>query len=132
MLEVINDPSTWYLVVSLFILPQLPYLLENLGIPVTRSINYALESLEKLLIPYSLLLSVQTDYQRLGYKERALQAADQRVHQGKERVSLVKNATAGFFRRSNAKNTAQSEKDNLRQTDDKIWKTHEVQSLGVS
>jgi len=97
MLEVLNDPSSWYLAVGLFILPQLPYLLENMGIPVTRCIGHILEMLERFLIPYSLLLSVQEDPQRLEAKEIALQEAQQRVNQGQERIVSVYNSGIGFF-----------------------------------
>jgi len=97
LLEVINDPSSWYLAVCLFILPQIPYLLENLGIPVTRCISHTLEMLKRFLLPYSLLLSVQEDPERLKIKAIDLEAADQRVSKGQERIVSVYNLGVGFF-----------------------------------
>jgi len=96
LLEVINDPSTWYLAVGLFILPQIPNWLENIGIPVTRYISHALQMLEKFLISYSLMLSMQEDPQRLAAKEIALQEAEHRVAQGKVRASSVLSSISFF------------------------------------
>jgi ankyrin repeat protein len=104
MLEVINDPSTWYLVVGLFVLPQLSSLLENLGIPVTSYINHALESLQQLFISCSLWVSVEADLQRLERKKIILQIAGQRVDQGRERVSHTFNSMIGFFRNPQSAN----------------------------
>jgi len=104
MLELINDPSTWYLGVGLFILPQLSSLLENLGVPVTAGIHHALERLQQLFIACSLLMSVQADPQRLERKKTILQIADQRVARGRERVSHQFNAMIGFFRHSQSAN----------------------------
>ncbi|MGC1181437.1 hypothetical protein, partial [Legionella sp.] len=101
LLEVINDPSTWYLTVGLFILPQIPYWFENIGIPVTRYISHALEMLERFLISYSLMLSVQEDPQRFDAKEMALQNADRRVEKGKERITCLFHSGVSFFGKSN-------------------------------
>ncbi|MGC1181479.1 hypothetical protein, partial [Legionella sp.] len=97
LLEVINDRSTWYLTVGLFILPQIPYWLENIGIPVTRYISHTLELLERLLISYSLILSVQEDSQRLAAKKMTLQQADRRVEQGKKQIAWLYNSGVSFF-----------------------------------
>lgn len=102
MLEMINDPSTWYLVVGLFVLPQLSFWLENLGIPVTYYISHTLEKLERLMISCSLLLSMQADAdpQRLERKEVAIHEANQRVCRGRERVSYITRSMLSFFKAS--------------------------------
>ena len=115
MLEVVNDPSMGYLVMALFILPQIPYWLENVGIPITHYISSTIKMFEKLLLSCSLWLSIQDDPQRLKSQEIVLQAANQRVLQGKERVALVKKTMIGFFKKPSASNTAQSEEVNFTQ-----------------
>lgn len=112
MLEVINDPSTWYLAIALFVLPQLPYFLENLGIPVTRYMSHALERIERLLITCSLMISVQEDSQRFEHKKKVLKVADQRVRQGRERVSYVVTSATSFFNNSNANSTQRQAENN--------------------
>lgn len=112
LLETIHDPSARYLAIGLFILPQIPYWLESIGVPVTRSISYALASLEKFLIPYSLWLSIKPDPQRIQAKKIILEASDRRVRQGKEFVSKVVCSMGLFPSRNN--NTETEESINLR------------------
>ncbi|MGC1854030.1 MAG: TcdA/TcdB pore-forming domain-containing protein [Candidatus Aquirickettsiella sp.] len=106
MLEVIHDLSTWYLVVGLFVLPQLPYWLENLGIPVTYYISQSLERLERLMIYCSLLSSVGHDTERVERKGVALQTAEQRVRQGQARIAYAAVNSISFFRKSSANDTS--------------------------
>lgn len=96
MLEITNNPSTWYLVVGLFILP-LTFWLENLGIPVTHYVSHILEGLERLMNSCDLLPSVEADPQRLERKEVAKQEAHQRVCRGRERVSHITSSMLSLF-----------------------------------
>ena len=106
MLEIIQDPSMWYLAVGLFVLPQLPYWLESIGIPVTHYISQGLEMLERLMIYSSLLSSLGDDRERIEMKGVALQTAAQRVKQGQARIAYAAFNSTSFFRKSSANNTS--------------------------
>ncbi|MDQ8040204.1 MAG: hypothetical protein REH83_07360, partial [Rickettsiella sp.] len=95
-----NDPSYYYLGIALFLLPQLPLLLEHVGIPVTAYISTALEKLTQLFIFQSLLeqLKPVPDQSRLAQQSIKLQAAEQRVAKGTIRVSAVVKPLISFFK----------------------------------
>lgn len=83
-----DDPSYYYLGIGLFFLPQVPLLLEHLGIPVTAYVSKTLEKLAQFFIFQSLLeLRPTPDESRLAQRKLELQAAKQRVVEGNERVS---------------------------------------------
>lgn len=105
MLEVIQDPSMWYLAVGLFVLPQLPYWLENLGIPVTHYINQSLGRLERLMLYCSLLHSLGNDAERIERKRLVLQTSEQRVRKGQARIAYAAVNSISFFRKSSANDT---------------------------
>ncbi len=95
-----NDPRYYYLGIALFLLPQLPLLLEHLGIPVTLYVSQTLEKLTQVFIFQSLIVqfTLVPDSERLAERERALGAAEQRVVQGRQRLSRVMKPVLGFFK----------------------------------
>ena len=97
-----NDPSYYYLGMALFLLPQLPLLLEHLGIPVTHYVSQTLKKLTQFFIAQSLIVrfTIKEDPDRLVEKGRALVEAEQRVDQGKQRLSHITKSLVGFFNRT--------------------------------
>lgn len=95
-----NDLSYCYLGIALFFLPQLPLLLEHLGIPVTYYVSQTLKKLTQFFMTQSLFSSVIIEpcSNRLREQESALAMAEQRVEQGRQRVSQFTNALMTFFR----------------------------------
>lgn len=94
-----NDPSYYYLGIALFFLPQLPSLLEHLGIPVTACVSKTLEKLAQLFIFQSLLeLRPTPDESRLAQRNIELQTAEQRVIRGSLRVSAIVKPLGSFFK----------------------------------
>ncbi|MES2142328.1 MAG: NB-ARC domain-containing protein [Pseudomonadota bacterium] len=95
-----NDPSYYYLGIALFLLPQLPLLLEHLGIPVTAYASKTLEKLTQLLIFQSLLeqLKPTPDPSRLAQRSIELQAAEQRVAKGSARAAIAIKPLVSFFK----------------------------------
>lgn len=94
-----NDPSYYYLGMALFFLPQLPSLLEHLGIPVTACISTALERLSQLFIFQSLLEFKPTpDETRIAQRKFELQLAEQRVVRGIIRMSAIVKPLRFFFK----------------------------------
>ncbi|MGB9087408.1 MAG: TcdA/TcdB pore-forming domain-containing protein [Candidatus Aquirickettsiella gammari] len=95
-----NDPSYYYLGIALFLLPQLPLLLEHLGIPVTRYVSQTLEKLTQFFIFQSLIsqFTRTPDSERLAEQKRALDVAQQRVTQGQQRLSRGVKPVITFFK----------------------------------
>ncbi|MES2142595.1 MAG: hypothetical protein V4471_06935, partial [Pseudomonadota bacterium] len=95
-----NDPSYYYLGIALFFLPQLPLLLEHVGIPVTAYVSKALEKLTQLFIFQSLLEQCKptADESRVMQHKLELQAAKQRVAKGSTRVATVVKPLISFFK----------------------------------
>jgi hypothetical protein len=94
-----NDPGYYYLGIALFLLPQLPLLLEHLGIPVTHYVSQTLEKWTQFFIFQSLIVQfmLMPDPERLAEREREQIAAEQRVVQGRQRLSRVVQPVVGFF-----------------------------------
>ncbi len=82
-----SDLSYWYLGVSLFVLPQVPYLLEHLGVPVTRSLCDAIHKLQQIFVSCAMWSSISEDNRRIEAHERVLKEADMRVKKGRARLS---------------------------------------------
>lgn len=95
-----NDPSYYYLGIALFLLPQLPLLLEHLGIPVTACIVKTLEKLSQLFIFQSLLEQFKPipDQSRLTQRNIELQVAEQRVAKARARVTMAVKPLISFFK----------------------------------
>ncbi|RDH39957.1 MAG: hypothetical protein CFE62_006285 [Candidatus Aquirickettsiella gammari] len=95
-----NDPSYYYLGITLFLLPQLPLLLEHLGIPVTHYVSQTLEKLTQFFIFQSLIsqFTRTPDSDRSAEQKRALDVAQQRVTQGQQRLSRVLEPVITFFK----------------------------------
>jgi NB-ARC domain len=95
-----NDPSYYYLGIALFFSPQLPSLLEHLGIPVTAYVSKTLEKLAQLFIFQSLLeeLRPAPDENRLAQSKLELQTAEQRVVKGNTRVAAIVKPLNSFFK----------------------------------
>ena len=100
-----NDLSYCYLGIGLFLLPQLPILLEHAGIPVTRCVSNILDKLAHFFILNSLLieteyfkLEVRPDESRLLERQRQLQQAEQRVDKGRQRLLSLVESLLGFFK----------------------------------
>ncbi len=99
-----NDFSYYYLGICLCLLPQLPFLLEHLGIPLTAYVNNALESPTQLDIFKSLReqLKPTPDQSRLLQQRIELQAAEQRVSKGRARVAIAVKPLISFFKLSSS------------------------------
>lgn len=94
-----NDPSYYYFGITLFLLPQLPSLLEHLGIPVTAYVSTILGKLAQLFILPSLLeLRPTPDQSRLAQCKFELQAAEQRVVKGITRISSMAKPLTFLFK----------------------------------
>lgn len=94
-----HDPSYYYLSIALFFLPQLPALLEHLGIPVTAYVSKTIEKLAQVFIFQSLLeLRPTPDESRLAQRNIELQAAEQRVTRGSLRVLAIAKSLGCFFK----------------------------------
>jgi hypothetical protein len=100
LFSISHDPGYYYLGIAVFVLPQLPLLLEHLGIPVTRYVTQTLEKLSQFFILQSLMAQFAPipDAERLTERERAQTAAEQRVVQGRQRLSRVVQPVVGFFK----------------------------------
>lgn len=101
-----NDPSYYYLGIALFLLPQLPLLLEHLGIPVTSYVSQTLEKLTQFFIFQSLIVqfTLRPDPERLLEQGRTQIAAEQRVAQGRQRLSRVVKPVVAFFKPTTQQN----------------------------
>ncbi len=88
LFSVSDDPSYYYLGVALFLLPQLPSLLEHMGIPVTAYVSMLLEKLSQLFVFQALIsgVEIKVDSARVEAKNNELDAASQRVQAGQENV----------------------------------------------
>ncbi|MDQ8038828.1 MAG: PD-(D/E)XK nuclease domain-containing protein [Rickettsiella sp.] len=85
-----NDASSYYLGLALFIVPQLPFFLEHLGLPITHSLSKTLDYLSQTLIFKALMLEmIPEDTERLLTRKLELQRAEHRVDQGKERITTI-------------------------------------------
>lgn len=94
-----NDLSYYYLGMALFLLPQLPLLLEHLGIPVTRYVSQTLKKLTQFFTVQSLIasLAIKPDEDRLAEQERTLSLAEQRVTKGQDRLNCISTRITDFF-----------------------------------
>lgn len=99
LLAINNDLSYYYLGIALFFLPQLPLLLEHLGIPVTYYVSQTLKKLTQFFMIQSLVFRfiIQADSDRLIEHERVLLVAEQRVKQGRQRLSHMTHSLMTFF-----------------------------------
>jgi hypothetical protein len=87
-----GDLSYWYLGMALFVLPYLPTLLENLGVPITRGLHELCNKLAQVFIGQSLVNNLSEDAGRITQRDQALKRADERVRKGRERFGFfVKN-----------------------------------------
>lgn len=93
-----EDLTYWYLGMALFVLPYLPILLENLGIPVTRGLHKLSNQLAQMFIAQSLLNQFSTDESRKEQAIRELALADKRVEKGKERTSFLTKSWYNFWK----------------------------------
>lgn len=113
-----NDLSYCYLGIGLFLLPQLPILLEQTGIPITRYLSNVLDKLAHFFILNSLFvetecfkLEVRPDESRLLERQRQLQQAEQRVDKGRQRLLRLVDPMVGFFRSTDNYSFAETKRE---------------------
>lgn len=93
-----GDMSYGYLGLALFVLPQLPVLLEEyLGIELTRGLQAFCNGLARLLIGEALLQRLVVDGHREEQKNQVLSHADARVERAKKRLASFTTSTFNFF-----------------------------------
>lgn len=92
-----GDLSYWHLGLSLFLLPQLPQLLDHLGIPATRGLQIFCNKLAIYLLGQTLLQKLSVDAERQAQADSELSDADVRVMQGRQRLSNFVTSSANFF-----------------------------------
>ncbi len=92
-----GDFSYWHLGLALFLLPQLPQLLDHLGIPATRGIQRFCNQLAICLLDQAVLQDLCVDEARQAQSERELSHADARVQQARQRLTTLVPANLSFF-----------------------------------
>ncbi len=94
-----QDMASFYYCLGLFILPQLPRLLEFVGIPVTRYLYTLVDSLSSLFITQSLLTAIdlKTDQERLNQSKLECDESNRRTQRGKENFQNVMGYPVTFF-----------------------------------
>ena len=101
-----GDLSYWYLGMALFVFPHLPFLLENLGVPVTHALNNVCNKVVQMFIGQSLLNNFVEDDNRIEQQNRELVLCDARVKKGRNRFKHFTELSFFF----------EAENDNLNHT----------------
>ncbi|BBB15777.1 hypothetical protein RVIR1_13300 [Candidatus Rickettsiella viridis] len=93
------DWSGFYYCVGLLVLPQLPIVLEIIGIPATRYLDKLVNALSQLFLMESLVhaIALETDNNRVVQSEQTWKETNVRVAQGKQRVQRWCSAASLFF-----------------------------------
>lgn len=92
-----GDLHYWHLGLALFFLPQVPQLLDHLGIAATRGLHTLCNQLASCLIGQTLLQKLSVDEERQAQADHELSCADVRVQQGRQRLSAFVTSSANFF-----------------------------------
>ena len=92
-----EDLSYWHLALALFLLPQIPQLLDHLGLPATRGLERFCNKLATCLLSKTLLQKLSADAERQAQADRELSNADVRVTQARQRLSTFVTASTSFF-----------------------------------
>ncbi len=95
-----DDLSYWYLGMALFVLPYLPTLLENFGVPITRGLHDICNKLAQIFIVQSLLNYLSEDTGRIAQRDWELMLADNRVEKGRERLRNFTRSRFSFFEKN--------------------------------
>lgn len=95
-----DDLSYWYLGMALFVLPYLPTLLENFGVPITRGLHGVCNKLTQVFIVQSLLNYLSKDTGRIAQRDWELMLADNRVEKGRERLRNFTRSRFSFFEKN--------------------------------
>lgn len=96
---------------ALFLLPQIPPLLEHLGISATRGLETFCNGLARLFIGQPLLQSL-TEYEGRREKKHELCHADARVNQARKCLKTFASSSASFFA-NNTKASSLSANDQM-------------------
>ena len=100
-----GDLSYWHLGLALFLLPQLPQLLDHLGVPATRGMHVFCNKLAIYLLSQTLLQKLSADAERQAQADCELSDADVRVMQGRQRLSTFVTSSANFFLTNKSNNS---------------------------
>src|SRR5436190_6100884 len=92
-----GDLSYWHLGLALFLLPQIPQLLDHIGIPASRGVQRMCQQLANVLLGQTLLQRLSEDEERQVQADRELSRADARVMQARQRLSSTATASSRFF-----------------------------------
>ncbi len=95
-----DDLSYWYLGMALFVLPYLPTLLENFGVPITRGLHDICNKLAQIFIVQSLLNYLSEDTGRIAQRDWELMLADNRVEKSRERLKNFTRSRFSFFEKN--------------------------------
>lgn len=94
---VTGDLSYWHLGLALFFLPQIPQLLDHMGIPATQGLQTLCNKLATYLLGQTLLQKLSEDEERQAQSDRELIRSDVRVKQARQRLNAFVNSSTSFF-----------------------------------
>lgn len=107
-----DDLNYWHLGLALFFLPQVPQLLDHLGIPATRGLQKLSIQLSQVLMGSCLLKMLPKDEARIEQENHELIVSDMRVKQARKRLKNFANSSVIFFSTNEKANDDASSKNN--------------------